>query len=143
MVRPGSYDVSTAHQDREAEVARLAGQASLGWEKEAAGLESLGFRDGMSIVELGSGPGFITRLLLEHFPTAQVTCVEFDQSLIEDARRHLSKYADRVTFVNASVDSTGLPSAARRPTERVSCQRPLRPIRFLMAGGRKPKLPAT
>ena len=112
MTTPGSYDVSTAHQDRETEVARLADQASLGWEKEAAALERFGFRDGMSIVELGSGPGFVTRLLLDHFPGTQVTCVEVDETLIDDAKQYLSEYAERVTFASASVDATGLPTAA-------------------------------
>lgn len=112
MPTPGSYDVSTAHQDRAAEVARLADQASLGWEKEAAVLERFGFRDGMSIVELGSGPGFVTRRLLDHFPAAQVTCVEIDETLIEDAKRYLADDAGRVTFVRASVDATGLPADA-------------------------------
>jgi ubiquinone/menaquinone biosynthesis C-methylase UbiE len=112
MPTPGSYNVSTAHQDRETEVARLADQASLAWEKEAAVLEKFGFRDGMSIVELGSGPGFVTRLLLDHFPEAQVTCVEVDETLNEDAKRYLVDYAERVTFVSASVDATGLPTAA-------------------------------
>ena len=108
MPTPGSYDVSTAHQDRETEVARLADQASLGWEKEAAVLERFGFRDRMSILEMGSGPGFVTRLLLDHFPRAQVTCVEIDETLIEDAKRYLADDAGRVTYVHASVDATGL-----------------------------------
>jgi ubiquinone/menaquinone biosynthesis C-methylase UbiE len=112
MPTPGSYDVSTAHQDRETEVARLADQASLGWGKEAAVLEGYGFRDGMSILELGSGPGFVTRLLLDHFPQAQVTCVEVDETLIEDAKRYLADHAGRVTFIRASVDATRLPTAA-------------------------------
>lgn len=112
MSTSGSYDVSTAHHDRDAEVARLADQASLGWHKEAAVLEGYGFRDGMSIVELGSGPGFVSRLLLDHFPKAQITCVERDETLIADAKRYLSADAGRVTFVNASVDATGLAADA-------------------------------
>ena len=110
MSTPGSYDVSTAHRDRAAEMARLADQASLGWVKEAAILKRYGFRDGMSIVELGSGPGFVTRLLLDHFPGTQVTCVERDETLIEDAKQYLSDHAERLVFVHASVDATGLPS---------------------------------
>ena len=112
MPTPGSYDVRTAHQDREAEVARLADQASLGWEKEARILEAYGFRDEMSILELGSGPGFVTRLLLDHFPKAQVTCIERDETLIEDAKRYLGDRAGQVTFIHASVDGTGLPTGA-------------------------------
>lgn len=112
MATTGSYNVSTAHQDRNAEVARLAAQARLGWTKEVAVLERFGFRDGMSIVELGSGPGFVTELLLDHFPNAHVTAVERDRTLVDEASRYLAKHAGRVTFINASVDATGLPADA-------------------------------
>ena len=98
----GSYDVSTAHQDRDAELARLAEQASLGWRKEAALLEHFGLHAGMSILGLGSGPGFVTKRLHDLFPASRVTCVEIDGSPIEEASRFLADRADRVTFVNAS-----------------------------------------
>ena len=108
MPSAGSYDVRTAHHTRDAEVARLAAQARLGWDKEVASLERFGFRDGMSILELGSGPGFVTKLLTDRFPTGRVTCLEVDASLIEDATRYLGDDASRVTFLNASVTETGL-----------------------------------
>lgn len=104
----GSYDVGAENRDRESEVARLAAQARLGWDKEVAALERLGFRDGMSVVELGSGPGFVTEALLEHFPATQVTAVELDPTLVDDARRYLERFGDRVTFVHASAGATGL-----------------------------------
>jgi ubiquinone/menaquinone biosynthesis C-methylase UbiE len=104
----GSYDVSASHRDRDSEIARLAAQASLGWDKEASALERLGFRDGMSILEPGSGPGFMTKRILDHFPAATVTAVELDLGLTDDARQYLSDEEDRVTFVHASVDDTGL-----------------------------------
>ena len=103
-----SYDVNAVHRDRDSEVARLEAQARLGWDKEAAALERLGFRDGMSILELGSGPGFVTKLILDHFPAATVTAVDHDAGLTDDARQYLAKEEGRVTFVHASVDDTGL-----------------------------------
>ena len=105
-----SYDVSATHGDRDAEVRRLAAQARLGWDKEASALERLGVRDGMAVLEPGSGPGFVTELLLERFPSARVTAVELDPGLLNDAQRHLAAHRDRVTFVNASVEETGLPA---------------------------------
>ena len=110
MTSAGSYDVRTAHQDRGAELERLAAQAKLGWENEAAMLERCGFHDGTSIIELGSGPGFVTKLLLDHFPGARVTGVELDPELIADATDYLADYGDRVSFVHASVAETGLAS---------------------------------
>lgn len=110
MTRPGSYDVNASNIDRDAELARLAAQARLGWEKEAEALERFGFRDGMSILELGSGPGFITGQLLDRFPTARVTAVEIDPVLIDDARRYLTNQLARVTFVQGSVEAMALPA---------------------------------
>ena len=108
MTTPRSYDVTTANRDRDAELARLATQARLGWEKEVVTLEHFGFRDGMSILELGSGPGYITGLLLDRFPAAHVTSVDIDPTLIDDARRHLADRLDRVTFVHGSVEDMAL-----------------------------------
>jgi SAM-dependent methyltransferase len=104
-----SYDVARAHQSREAEIDRLAVQASLGWDKEIRTLEWFGFRDGMSILELGSGPGFITRKLLERFPVSRVTAVDIDGALLDDARRYLGGDADRVAFVEATAHAVPLP----------------------------------
>ena len=105
---PRSYDVNTANRDRDAELARLAAQARLGWRKEAETLERFGFRDGMSILELGSGPGFVTGLLLDWFPTAHITAVDMDLTLLDDARRHLVNQRERVTFVHGSVEDLPL-----------------------------------
>jgi ubiquinone/menaquinone biosynthesis C-methylase UbiE len=105
-----SYDVSAQHRDRDSEVSRLAAQARLGWDLEAAALERLGFTNGMSILEPGSGPGFITELLLESFPSSRVTAVEIDAGLVADAQRYLAQHEERVTFVEASVEDTGLPA---------------------------------
>lgn len=110
MATPRSYDVGTANRDRDAELARLAAQGRLRWEKEAETLERFGFRDSMSILELGSGPGFVTGLLLDRFPTAHVTTVDIDPTLIDDARRHLANQLDRVTFVHGSVEDLPLGS---------------------------------
>jgi ubiquinone/menaquinone biosynthesis C-methylase UbiE len=107
-----SYDVSASHRDRDSEVRRLAAQARLGWDKEASALERLGFRDGMSILEPGSGPGFVTELMLEHFPAARVTAVEVDRELLNDAQRYLVKQREHVTFVHASVEETELSADA-------------------------------
>ena len=102
------YTVDNAHRDRDTEVQRLAAQARLSWKKEARTLSLFGLRDGMSVLELGSGPGFITEMLLKMLPHSTITCVEIDSSLIQDAKQYLPE-EDRVHFVEASVTETGLP----------------------------------
>ena len=60
---PAAVRAAAATAD-EAEVKRLASQARGGWGKEARTLSWFGLQDGMSVLELGSGPGFITEQLL-------------------------------------------------------------------------------
>ena len=110
MAEERSYDVGAVHRDRETEIDRLAAQARLGWEREIAVLEERGLRDGMEILELGSGPGFVTELLLEHFPASTVTALDIDPSLVADARDRLARFGDRVSHIEAPAHATGLPA---------------------------------
>jgi ubiquinone/menaquinone biosynthesis C-methylase UbiE len=89
MTTIGSYDVHSAHRDPDAEIKRLAAQAHLGWEKEARTLSWFGLQDGMSLLELGSGPGFITKQLVNLLPNSPITCLEIDTSLIQQAEAYL------------------------------------------------------
>lgn len=103
MTNSGSYDVRRSHLDTEAEIQRLAVQARLGWEKEARTLSWFGLKDGMSVLELGSGPGFITEQLLAAFPTCPITCLEIDPELVKQAKQYLQgKADDRVQFIEGS-----------------------------------------
>jgi ubiquinone/menaquinone biosynthesis C-methylase UbiE len=85
----GSYKASEIHPDIEKEIGRLRAQALWGWEKESRNLRWFGLRDGMSVLEVGSGPGFITEQLLAMFPNVHITCVELDPDLIERATKYL------------------------------------------------------
>ncbi len=70
MTASGSYDLQTSHRDVTAEIQRLAAQARSGWDKESRTLSWFGLKDGMSVLELGSGPGFITEQLVALLPTS-------------------------------------------------------------------------
>lgn len=111
MKESGSYDVARANRDRASEVERLRLQAAIAWRSEKRALEAAGISDGQEIVELGSGPGFVTGQILESFPRARVTSVDRDASLFADAQSHLAgRGLERVTFVHGSADATSLPS---------------------------------
>jgi len=104
MTTSGSYDVNQSHRDADSEVQRLAAQARLGWNKEARTLSWFGLRDGMSLLEAGSGPNFVTESLLSLLPTSPITCLELDPGLIRRAQQYLQgKGSDRVQFVEGSV----------------------------------------
>src|SRR5712691_745235 len=90
---------SRLHSD----VDRLRAQAILSWPREARALAQLGLQDGMSIVEVGSGPGFITERLLDDLPHSSVTAVELDPSMCDVARSRLAHYlGDRLEIVQTS-----------------------------------------
>ena len=73
------YKASEMNDNIEKEIERLGGQALWGWDKESRNLLWFGLIDGMSILELGSGPGFVTEQLIALCPNSHITCVEIDR----------------------------------------------------------------
>lgn len=111
MSASGSYNLPASHHDAQAEIERLAAQAHSGWDKESRTLSWFGLKDGMSVLELGSGPGCITEQLLTLVPSSPITCVEIDRTLLEQAEQQLHyKAKERVRFVEGSVMDTHLES---------------------------------
>ena len=107
----GSYDIGTMPGGVDRELTRLRDQALMMWDKEARNLQWLGLRDGMSVLELGAGPGFITEQLLEMLPNSTVTFVERDPLMVTQATSYLGdKYGGRLRMVEASVMDLGLDS---------------------------------
>jgi ubiquinone/menaquinone biosynthesis C-methylase UbiE len=107
-VQPG--DPRLASSRLHADVERLRAQAELSWSREAKALARLGLCDGMSILEVGSGPGFITERLLEALPHSTVTSVELDPNMCEFARTQLAAYlGERLEIVQTSILYTDLP----------------------------------
>ena len=109
MSDSGSYDVRLSHRDVPAEIERLAAQARQGWDKEARKLSWFGVKDGMAVLEVGSGPGFITKQLLDVLPNSQITCLEIDPTLLKQSEHYLADTGNqRVRFVEGSVMDSGL-----------------------------------
>ena len=91
-----------------AEINRLERQVSLGWEKEFRTLKWLGLEDGMKILDLGGGPGFFSKLLLENLPNCKVTLLEPDSDFMKFAKENLSEYEGRVEFKEESIYNNSL-----------------------------------
>ena len=109
MTTSGSYNVRESHRDANAEIQRLAAQARIGWEKEKRTLSWFGLKDEMSLLELGSGPGFVTESLLTMLPNSPITCLEIDSTLLKQAEQYLqNKVNNRVHFIEGSVMDTRL-----------------------------------
>ncbi|HYP39514.1 MAG TPA: methyltransferase domain-containing protein [Chloroflexia bacterium] len=105
------YKASEMNEDIGKEIERLRGQALWAWDKEARNLGWFGLRDGMSILEVGSGPGFITEQLLTLCPNSHVTCVEIDPDLALPAEQYLKSRGmqGRYTIVQGDLMKMDLP----------------------------------
>jgi ubiquinone/menaquinone biosynthesis C-methylase UbiE len=89
MTRTRLYQASIENVDLDSEIYRLRHQANLNPEKETRNLKSFGLCDGMSVLEVASGPGFVTEWLSRSVPNGSITCVEIDPTLIEHAEGYL------------------------------------------------------
>ena len=109
-----SYKASEMNDDLDKEIERLRVQALAAWDKESRNLGWFGLRDGMSILEVGSGPGFVTEQLLALCPNSHVTCVEIDPDLIAPAEQYLQSRGleGRYIIIQGDIMEMDLPDDA-------------------------------
>ncbi|MBN8555677.1 MAG: methyltransferase domain-containing protein [Deltaproteobacteria bacterium] len=62
--------------------------------------QDIKFQKSKNILEVGSGVGAQTEIILKHFPKSKVTCVDFSADQLNRAKHHLQKQAkkERVEF---------------------------------------------
>lgn len=106
----GSYKISSIASNVNKEIQRLKSQVELFWEKELKHYIEYGLKDKMQIVELGSGPGFITEKILNSFPKVEITSIEIDPLLVDYANNYLKgKKLKRFKIFQNSIMKTNLP----------------------------------
>ncbi len=109
MNNPGSYQIKTIASSINKEIERLKSQVDLFWGKELKHYIEYGLKDGMVLVELGSGPGFITKNLMDKFKNMNITSVEIEPILVDYANNYLKeKKYDRFKIIQKSIMETGL-----------------------------------
>lgn len=64
---------------------------------------ALQFDGPFTLVELGCGPGSLTRRLLQRFPTLQVTALDLDPVMLAIARETLAPFGERVRLLSANL----------------------------------------
>lgn len=67
------------------------------------------FSESKNLLEIGSGVGAQTEVLLKLFPDLQITSVDYSESQLEMARKNLEQYADRVSFICQDAKQLELP----------------------------------
>lgn len=98
-----SYKIHQFATSANNEVQRLGAQVELFWKKELRCLKQFGLRDGMRVLECGSGPGYLLKKLLDEFPTLRATGVEIDPFLVEKSKDALAPFGDRHHVVEGSI----------------------------------------
>ena len=90
----GSRDWDAATYDRVADP-----QARWG----AAVLERLPLRGDETVLDAGCGSGRVTEWLAERLPNGRVIALDASPAMLEEARRRLARFGDRVTFIAADL----------------------------------------
>lgn len=65
------------------------------------------------ILDLGSGPGSVSRWLLDTFPDATVVAFDFDPVLMHIGEQALASYGDRVQWVTGNLRESGWSQALK------------------------------
>jgi trans-aconitate 2-methyltransferase len=71
------------------------------WSRDV--LARLPLRGDETVLDAGCGSGRVTRLLLERLPRGRVIGVDGSGSMVEEARRSLAAYGDRVALVHSDL----------------------------------------
>lgn len=87
----GSYQIESIANNVEGEINRLKAQVELFWNNEWNRYKEYGLASAETIIELGSGPGFLMEKLLTNIPLANVTGLEIDPLLANYAKDYLKK----------------------------------------------------
>lgn len=104
-----SYKADEEHRDLDSELARLKAQLDLSWKQELRLLRWLGLQDGMTILEVGCGPGYVTEQLYTAFPHSPITALDNDEQMLARAADHLAKQQlPQPEWVHANILATGL-----------------------------------
>jgi ubiquinone/menaquinone biosynthesis C-methylase UbiE len=108
MWKTDSYNPERHAQGLAGEFERLSEQARLTWEVERRRLQALGVSDGQGLLELGCGAGAFTRLLAGWLPRSSIVGLDYDPRVLARARCQREGGTNRITFLQASAEATGL-----------------------------------
>ncbi len=110
MEQTGSYQLQTFTANAGSEVKRLKAQVDLFWKKEIKFYRMFGLKDSMTVLECGSGPGYLIENLSAEFPNSSFTALEVDSYLFDILKQNAAMNGQkRYDVIQQSIMSTGLP----------------------------------
>jgi trans-aconitate 2-methyltransferase len=72
-------------------------------------METLELKSDERVLDAGCGSGRLTEKLLERLPAGSVVALDFSPKMLEQARRRLARFGERVEFMHASLQDFELP----------------------------------
>lgn len=109
MTQKGSYHIQSVSSNVETEIKRLQGQIELFWNNEFKHYKEVGLSDGMAVIELGAGPGFVSEKIAANLTHCTITALEIDPFLVNYAQNYLTERGhQRCTVLEGSIMATGL-----------------------------------
>jgi tRNA (cmo5U34)-methyltransferase len=63
--------------------------------------------DKLRVLDLGAGTGALSLELLNRYPNASVTCVDYSEAMITHAKEQLAKFTGKVTFTQVNLRNPG------------------------------------
>jgi len=99
MLRPVTNEWDAATYDRIADPMARWGGKVLDW---------LELRGDERVLDAGCGSGRVTEQLLERLPAGRVVALDASKAMVEQARRRLARFGDRVEFVVSDL-AAGIP----------------------------------
>ncbi|ACR14797.1 methyltransferase family protein [Teredinibacter turnerae T7901] len=85
-----AYEASHFANNLDDEIRRLNAQVALFWPHEGDLLTQAGLRNGMSVLDIGCGPGHLIGLIKERFPNCRISGLERDPLLVTAAEQYLA-----------------------------------------------------
>jgi trans-aconitate 2-methyltransferase len=67
-------------------------------------LERLPLAGGETVLDAGCGTGRVTELLLDRLPRGRVIALDRSGGMLDEARRRLARFGDRVTYIQADLE---------------------------------------
>lgn len=109
MTESQSYKLQALHFVPSQEIERLRFQVQLSWAKELEALERLGFCDGLRVLDLGCGPGFVAAEIKHAYPETALNCLDVHPGLVKQAQAYLSEFGyEDVEVRQGDAHATGL-----------------------------------
>jgi len=72
-----------------------------------------------SIVELGTGPGYLANYLLERIPNASYCGIDYSAPMIEIAQKRLQRFSSRVTYTQADLVEEAWEESVSKPVHAI------------------------